>query len=134
MTAARWIMPALVAELAMTSCASAPLLDMPVARANSTSLRIVWVASRSDPRGVLITGGVRRVPLSIGPIDGHLHIEGRFADGRPPIVTDAIWTGLPLRGSAPGHFRALLRADRPAEITSVSVEHRYRRDDSLKGA
>jgi len=113
----------------LASCAPSAQLDRPAMLVSSGSLRVVWVDCYATPPGVLVTGGVRRAPLTIGAISGHLHIEGRFSNGRPPIVVDTNWTGLPLRGTAPGYFRAVLPTDRPTDLASIRVEHRYERDD-----
>jgi len=119
----------LTAGSVLASCVPAAQLDRPAMLVSSRSLRVAWVDCYATPPGVLVTGGVRRVPLTIGAIAGHLHIVGRFSNGRSPIVVDTNWTGLPLHGTAPGYFRAVLPTDRPADLASVRVEHRYERDD-----
>jgi len=92
-------------------------------------LQIFWVKAHAVRDGIEVGGRVRRQPLYVGVIGGHLHVEGRFADGRPPVVTDTRWGGLPSRGSTSASFGAILRTDRPADIVAIRVEHRLRDDE-----
>ncbi len=110
-------------------CAVGPRLAVPVSQAGSQKLQIFWVSAHANKDGVEVIGRVRRQPLYVGVIGGHLHVEGRFADGRPPVVTDTRWGGLPSRGSTSASFGAVLRTDRPADIVAIRVEHCLR-DDS----
>lgn len=118
-----------VSAAGLGGCAVGPRLAVPVSEAGSQKLQIFWVSAHANKDGVEVIGRVRRRPLYIGVIGGHLHVEGRFADGRPPVVTDTRWGGLPSRGSTSAAFGAVLRTDRPADIVAIRVEHRLR-DDS----
>ena len=115
--------------LGLGGCAAGPGLAVPVSRAGSDRLQIFWVKAHAARAGVEVSGRVRRAPLYVGMIGGHLHVEGRFADGRPPVVTDTRWGGLPSRGTASASFGAVLRTDRPADITEIRVEHRLHDDN-----
>lgn len=118
-----------VSGVALGGCAVGPRLTVPVSEAGSQKLQIFWVSAHANKEGVEVIGRVRRRPLYIGVIGGHLHVEGRFADGRPPVVADTRWGGLPSRGASSASFGAVLRTDRPADIVAIRVEHRLRDDD-----
>jgi hypothetical protein len=113
----------------LSGCAGGPRLAVPVSQAGSDRLQIFWVKAHAVRDGIEVGGRVRRQPLYVGVIGGHLHVEGRFADGRPPVVTDTRWGGLPSRGSTSASFGAILRTDRPADIVAIRVEHRLRDDE-----
>lgn len=110
-------------------CAVGPKLAVPVSQAGSARLQVFWVSAHARPDGVEVIGRVRRQPLYVGVIGGHLHVEGRFSDGRPPVFVDTRWGGLPSRGSTSASFGAVLRTDRAADITAIRVEHRLRDDE-----
>lgn len=117
-----------VAAGGLGGCATGPRLAVPVSQAGSDRLRLLWVKAYPARDGVEVSGRVRRAPLYVGVIGGHLHVEGRFADGRAPVVADTRWGGLPSRGTSTAAFAAVLRTDRPADIAEIRVEHRLRDD------
>ncbi len=118
-----------LAAAGLGGCAVGPRLAVPVSQAGSARLQVFWVSAHARADGIDVIGRVRRRPMYVGVIGGHLHVEARFSNGRPPVVADTRWGGLPSRGSTSASFGAVLRTDRPAEITAIHVEHRLRDDE-----
>lgn len=115
-----------VSATGLGACTVSPRLAVPVSQTSSQKLQIFWASAHANKDGIEVIGRVRRRPLYLGVIGGHLHVDGRFADGRPTVFADTRWGGLPSRGSTSASFGAVLRTDRPADIVAIRVEHRLR--------
>ncbi|MBN8849234.1 MULTISPECIES: hypothetical protein [unclassified Sphingomonas] len=129
MTRLRIAPVALVAALALTACVGGPAVPTPIAPISTKQLRIYGVRAYLQSRGLLVMGQVRRPPLDLGPLWGHLHVTASFRDGRPPLVVDTRWGTISPRGVRSALFAAVLRTQDPGQIELVRVEYRPVSDD-----
>lgn len=112
-----------VAATGLAGCAATSPLDAALSTASSPRLEVWAARAYATPKGVVVAGAVRRPALSRGPISGHVHVEARFADGRPPVVAVALWGSVPARGARLAHFRVALPVADRAPPTAISVSH-----------
>lgn len=113
----------LAMAITLGGCAMGEPLAVPLSTPPAKQLS-VWSAYTSDlGDAVLVFGLVRRPPLRTGPLWGHLHVEARFIDQRPPVWVDTRWSTIPPRGSRSGRFSARLPIADAASIASISVAY-----------
>lgn len=109
--------------IALGGCAMGEPLTIPLSAPPTRQLS-VWAAHVSDLGDeVLVYGLVRRPPLRSGPLWGHLHVEARFVDQRPPVWVDTRWSTIAPRGARSGRFSARLPIADAASIAAVSVAY-----------
>ncbi len=109
-------------------CTIGPSLEMPLSIQPSARLEIYWVHIYKNPKGLLVTGRVRRPSINMAPLWGHLHFAGVVDTGTPSPSVDARIGAVPARGNRSASFSALLRTDRPQDIRSVSISYRAAAD------
>lgn len=131
-----WLRGAFASMLAgtLTACVGGPALEMPVSVQPSDRLEIYWVHVYQHPKGLLVTGKVRRPSINMAPLWGHLHIVGAADPRTASPSVDARPGTLPARGNRSAPFAALLRTDRPQDVRSVSVSYRAQADAMMPRA
>lgn len=115
---------ALLTVATLAGCVTGPKLNPSMTGMGSDRLQILWLHAYKDKQGVRLLGHVRRNTGGVGPVGGHLHVVGYFADGSPPLVADTRWGTLPRRGGGMASFSILLRTLRPDHVERITLEHR----------
>jgi hypothetical protein len=108
----------------LAGCVSGPELNTPFVAPANAYLTVEAVHAYPHKDGMLIFGSVQASRSRAMPVNAHLRITGKFADGTPPVTADTRWGTLPVRGSRRARFSALLRTAHPELIDNVAVELR----------
>lgn len=125
----RLLLSSMIAASTLVGCVNGPALQTPITQISGKHLRIDGAHAYPRKQGILILGHVRRAPLDLVPIWGHLHVTAWFADDRTPLVVDTRLGTLSPRGVRSASFAALLRTPDPTQVVSVRVEYRPEADD-----
>lgn len=105
-------------------CASAAMpLNAELTRVPSRRVEVWSVHAENVGGAVLVHGLVRRSPLAKGPLWGHVDVEAHFADGRPPLVTEASWRKPAAKNSRTAPYSARLPVANAADVSNIIVSY-----------
>lgn len=116
-----------VLAFAVAGCARTIPFPRPITAESTARLTFYGLRSYASTKGVRVSGSVRRPPLALGPLWGHIHVVATFADG-PPVSVDTIWGGNLSKGARSAWFSATIPTTSPDRLTTISVSYRPKRD------